>query len=131
LGRIGLAQLTQVQFDDLNLYRKATNRPLLTTRSVEYDGRHHFESRRADGYTIEDMVIQIVSALDARSIVQVQSKHPQHVNLINPYGRSDGYGNQVHDMAAFNVSTRWPTTELFSVIPRGDTKKPPHPSSDQ
>jgi hypothetical protein len=129
--KIILAELTQSQFDQLNGLRKQTNRPPLPTRILEYDGRHHFESRHADGYGIEDMVIQILSVLDTRSEAVLQNKHPQNVNLLNPNARCDNYGNQVNDMAAFNVSSRSQYTELFSVIPRGDVKKPPHPPSDQ
>lgn len=122
--RIQIAMLTQGQFDWLNVERAKTNRPVLTTLVVEYDGRHHYQSRIKDGYGIDDMVSQIESALDSTSIVVVEHYHPQFVNLVNSAPRNDGYGNQVLDTAAFNVSTRQPTTELFSVIPHGDVKKP-------
>ena len=129
--KIILAELTKSQFDELNRLRKQTNRPPLPTRLLEYYGRHHFESRHKDGYNIADIVNQIESVLDTSSIAEVQNKHPQYVNLVNPINRFDGYGNQVRYIAAFNASSRSIYTELFSVIPRGDVKKPPHPPSDQ
>ena len=115
--RIQIAELTLVQFVQLNEKRSATNRPKLNTQLIEYDGRHHYKSRRDQGYTIDDMIDQIVSALDSDSIVE-QIGH--YVNLVNPNKRNDSYGKLVNDAAAFNVDTRWQNAELFSVIPKGD-----------
>jgi hypothetical protein len=124
LPRIQLADLTQNQFSEINIGRIQTNRPPLTTLRLEYDGRHHYESRTKDGYTIDDIVTQIITVLDSNSIVIKEQRHPQYVNLKSSNDRADGYGNLVRDVAAFNVSSRNPTTELYSVIPQGDVRKP-------
>jgi hypothetical protein len=42
----------------------------------------------------------------------------------NPSGRPAGYGNIVHDRAIFECTQRKPRAELFSVFPKGDTRKP-------
>ena len=44
--------------------------------------------------------------------------------LENPLGRADGYGNTVHDRAVFECTTKKPRAELFSVMPKGDSRKP-------
>jgi hypothetical protein len=124
-GRIVIAQLTTTQFEALNRLRAATNRPPLPGVSVNLDGRHFFESRRiGDGYTIEDMLEQVISALDSDSVARVERRHPQYVNMVSRRPRVDGYGNLVTDAAVFNADSRAQVTELFSVIPHGDARKP-------
>jgi hypothetical protein len=39
--------------------------------------------------------------------------------------REDGYGNMVRDRAVLELTQRKPRAELYSVIPKGDTNKPP------
>ena len=124
LSRIKLASLTQIQFDQLNVLRLKTNRPVLKTKELEFVGRHFCASRIKDGYTIDDMMEQIASALSFESMAEISRGEQKFVNLVNPIKRDDGYGNHVNDSAAFNVSDRNPTTELFSVIPKGDVRKP-------
>jgi hypothetical protein len=39
--------------------------------------------------------------------------------------RNDGYGNMVRDRAILELTQRKPRAELYSVMPKGDTIKPP------
>ncbi|MGO9127961.1 MAG: hypothetical protein ACLP6G_24110 [Terriglobales bacterium] len=74
-----------------------------------------------DGYTIEDVIQQITSAMDEKAVVQVSSKMTL---LKNETAREDGYGNWVTDKAIFECTSRHPRPELFSVIPAGDKTRP-------
>lgn len=85
-------------------------------------GRHLFNSRTADGYTIDDMVLQIQSALSEQSLAIV---NPKMSTIQAVIGRDDGYGNTVLDQAIFKMTQRKPRAELYSVIPKGDRNKPP------
>ena len=85
-------------------------------------GRHVYISRvQKDGYTIEDVIDQILSAMDEISIIIAG---PKMTAMQNQTLRSDRYGNMVRDMVVFECTTRHPRPELFSVIPKGDTNKP-------
>ena len=88
---------------------------------IVFIGRHIYASRSKDGYTIDDMVVQIESALSSASVVFA---NPKMTAMANPQARPDGYGNRVHDRAIFECTQRKPRTELFSVIPKGDVQKP-------
>jgi hypothetical protein len=94
----------------------------LVSREIVFIGRHIFTSRDKDGYTVEDMVVQIESALSSVSVVFA---NPKMTAMSNPQTRPDGYGNQVNDRAIFECTQRKPRAELFSVIPKGDDQKPP------
>jgi hypothetical protein len=84
-------------------------------------GRHHFESRSRDGYTVDDMLIQIQSVLHDDAMVTAKKSM---IGVQNSKKRDDGYGNQVHDLGVLELSSRKPKAELYSVIPKGDEKKP-------
>lgn len=123
-GRIVIATLTNDQFAQLNAKRAYTNRPALPSKTIEFDGRHFYKSRSTDGYSVDDMVQQIESALDDDSVVVVEKDNQKYVNLVAAAPRPDGYGNNVKDAAAFNAETRSVNSELYSVIPHGDKIKP-------
>lgn len=73
-------------------------------------------------YTTEDVIVQIVSALSADAVVMANVKTTA---LESATRREDGYGNMVRDRAVLELTQRKPRAELYSVIPKGDTNKPP------
>jgi hypothetical protein len=89
---------------------------------VVFVGAHIYQRRIVgDGYTIDDVIEQISSAMDDAAIVL------DAVNMTlleNPNRRADRYGNMVRDRAVFECSNRHPRAELFSVMPKGDKVKP-------
>lgn len=86
-------------------------------------GRHHYESRVVrDGYNIDDLLKQIESALSDKSRI-IMAQRMTAIQSITP--RNDSYGNLVTDRAIFELTTKKPRAELFSVIPKGDNNKPP------
>jgi hypothetical protein len=119
---IALGTFTEQQFADLNAVRRGLGLHEMESREIVFIGRHIYASRNGDGYTIDDMVLQIESALSSASVVFAS---PKMTAMNNPQERSDGYGNQVYDRAIFECTQRKPRAELFSVIPKGDDKKPP------
>jgi hypothetical protein len=118
---IAIGKLTALQHDVLNAQRISADLPRLLDPEILFLGRHLFSSRHADGYSIEDMVEQIASALSAQAEVVPTRKMSA---LCNPRPRDDGYGNRVNDAAVLELSARKPKAELFSTIPRGDWVKP-------
>jgi hypothetical protein len=114
-------RLTETQLSAINADRLRRNfAPIVA--EVTFVGRHIYESRcERDGYTIEDVILQITSAMDGAAVVQVSSKMTLMKNLT---AREDGYGNQVTDKAVFECTSRHPRPELFSVIPSGDRTRP-------
>ncbi len=118
---VSIGRLTPVQHAEVNAHRAREGMPALQEPEILFLGRHLYNSRNKDGYTIDDMIAQIVSALsEASEVVPTQKM----TGLRNPVPRPDGYGNQVHDVAILELTARRPKAELFSVIPRGDTNKP-------
>lgn len=114
-----IGELTQKQFADINAYRSAEQLPALESAVVVYSGRHHYGSRIKDGYTIEDMLLQIESALSAHSEVVAGKKM---TGVQNKQGRNDGYGHIVKDLVVLELTSRKPRAEALSVIPKGDGK---------
>ena len=88
---------------------------------IVYVGRHHFASRTKQGYTIEDMVLQIEACTDANAEVLMSRGMTLLRSVIL---RPDGYGNRVRDRGVFELTHHKPRIELFSVIPRGDLISP-------
>jgi hypothetical protein len=116
-----IGTLTEDQLEAINQYRTKHGLPVMT-REVVFIGSHIYHSRiEKDGYTIQDVIEQIVSAFDVTSTV-ITGKMTA---IKNPKKRADRYGNEVRDEAVFECTQRYPRPELFSVVPRGDTKKPP------
>ena len=119
LVTIGL--LTPEQHACINAFRAVEGLPEITAEVV-FIGNHIYRSRIADdGYSIEDVLDQIASALDVASVVLKSGKMTA---MENPNPRADRYGNRVKDRAVFECSARHPRPELFSVVPKGDLRKP-------
>jgi hypothetical protein len=115
--------LTAEQLNAVNRLRAAHQPPQPpVTGEVLFYGRHLYRSRvLRDGYTIEDVLDQIASAMDAASVL---APNPRMTVLQNPRGRVDRYGNVVRDLAVLECTARHPRPELFSVMPKGDKNKP-------
>jgi len=118
---VSIGTLTEAQHQAVNAHRAQEGLPALENPEILFLGRHLYNSRSADGYTIDDMLAQIESALSAESEVVPTQKM---TGLRNPTAREDGYGNHVHDVAILELTARRPKAELFSAIPRGDHIKP-------
>jgi len=120
---VAIGKLTDKQLEEINRVRVAHVPPLppLVAEVIFY-GRHVYRSRVVrDGYTVEDVIDQIVSAMDAAaSFVH----NPAMTILQNRTGRADRYGNIVWDLAVLECTARHPRPELFSVMPKGDVHKP-------
>lgn len=112
-----IGELTKEQHEGINAIRDAEGLPLLENPEVLYMGRHHFNSRKKDGYTIDDMYKQVESAMSANAIATASTKM---TGIQNPHAREDGYGSQVHDLGILELTSKKPRAELFSVIPKGD-----------
>lgn len=119
---IAIGSFSPVQFGDINTARRDLGLHELAINEIVFIGRHLFSSRCADGYSIDDIIDQIESAMSEDSIVVVS---PRMSCIRRQTARADRYGNQVFDQAIFEMTNRKPRAELFSVIPRGDTNKPP------
>jgi hypothetical protein len=119
---IAIGMFTEQQFDDINAVRRGLNLHEIESQEIVFIGRHIYASRSKDGYSIDDIVVQIESALSSASLVFA---NPRMTALNNLQARADGYGNQVYDRAIFECTQRKPRAELFSVIPKGDNHKPP------
>jgi hypothetical protein len=118
---IAIARFTDVQFAAINAGRAALDLHVLEQNEIVFIGRHLHTSRSKDGYHIDDIVRQIVSALSAEALAEIQT----HVSCMqNPNARDDGYGNQVFDRAVFEMTAKKPRAELYSVIPKGDKIRP-------
>lgn len=119
---IVVGTLTSIQLQTINDQRARESRPPIIDE-VLFLGKHLYEGRvQRDGYTIEDVIEQISSAMDASAVVMASSKM---TIMQNPTPRPDRYGNQVCDMVVLECTARRPKPELYSVIPKGDTNKPP------
>lgn len=121
---ISIGHLTKQQYMAINQHRASEGLPALQSDEVLYMGRHHFSSRSADGYHIGDLIAQIKSGMSSEAEFYKDPRKPHSTALINPIPRTDGYGNQVSDLAILELTRRKPRAELFSVIPKNDTNKP-------
>lgn len=120
---VAIGYFTDEQFRQINDFRTVKDLPALEQNEIVYMGRHHYESRVVrDGYNIDDLLKQIESALSDKSRV-IMAQRMTAIQSITP--RNDGYGNLVTDRAIFELTTKKPRAELFSVIPKGDNNKPP------
>jgi len=125
---VSIGILTERQLGAINQARQSRTNPLpIVIAEVLFLGQHTYNSRiRDDGYTIDDVVDQIVSAMDATAVFIPTSKAAA---IQNHTKRPDRYGNRVQDMAVFECTARHPRPELLSVIPKGD--RPPNPKAGQ
>lgn len=76
-----------------------------------------------DGYSEDDLIAQIKSALSATCRYIPTQKMTV---LQNPIPRESGYGCRVKDELTLECSTRHPRSELYSVAPRGDRNHKPN-----
>ena len=118
---ITIGIFTMAQFTQINATRLSLGLHPLERNEIVFMGRHLYNSRSADNYTIDDMLAQIESALGDTAEVAM-SKFMSCLQSTLP--RADGYGNTVYDRAVFEMTARKPRAELFSVIPKGDLNKP-------
>jgi hypothetical protein len=120
---IAIGRLTEEQLESINRRRQARNSDLPSViAEVVFFGSHIYQSRCVrDGYAIDDVLDQIVSAMDPASVL-IGNLPMQAIE--NPNERTDRYGNVVHDRAVFECMNRYPRPELFSVVPRGDRNRP-------
>lgn len=118
---VAIGYLTDFQFEQMNLRRAALSLLLLEQNEIIFIGKHLFSSRAKDGYTIDDVIDQIVSALSDHSVVNIS---PTWSRIDNPTPRPDRYGNNVMDRGVFEMTAKKPRAELFSVMPKGDNIKP-------
>ena len=119
---IAIGTLTAAQLAEINASRASHGEPLITPEVV-FLGSHTYRSRvDRDGYTIEDVLDQIESAMDAAATA---IHNPARTIIHNRTGRADRYGNIVKDLAVLECTGRYPRPELFSVMPKGDFIKPP------
>lgn len=115
-----VGMLTDSQLATINRYRNRRGLPPISGEIVFIGSHIHKRRILEDGYSIEDVLDQIVSAFDPSSTV-INGKMSA---IKNPTERADRYGNQVRDEAVFECSTKHPRAELFSVVARGDKIKP-------
>ena len=100
---IAIGRFTKVQFAAINAGRAALDLHVLEQNEIIFIGRHLHSSRSSDGYHIDDIVRQIVSALSAEAIAEIQT----HVSFMQkPNARDDGYGNLVFDRAIFEMTPK-------------------------
>lgn len=120
---VEIGALTTEQLNAINQHRHEQNPNLEpVVAEVLFFGSHIYQSRCVrDGYTLDDVIDQIVSALD--SAAELVGNLPMQA-IENPNQRTDRYGNQVHDRAVFECMSRHPRPELFSVMPKGDLNRP-------
>ena len=122
--RVPLLEIGYLTFQQHQHVRELRRRAGLSdveSSSVVYIGHHHFTSRSAQGYTIDDMVRQIYACTDADSEVMLT----RGMTVLRAVSRrEDGYGNFVKDEGVFELTRRKPRIELFSVIPKGDKISP-------
>lgn len=115
-----IGKLTDEQLNTINQKQFEKGLPTVECNEILYMGRHHYNSRVVqDGYTILDLLKQIESVLAESSVIE------NNKVLKSTIKRNDGYGNMVSDWAVFEMTAKRPRMELFSVIPKGDDKKPP------
>jgi hypothetical protein len=116
-----VGHLTEIQLSAINTKRDIHGYAPVTGELV-FIGQHVYNNRIVkDGYSIDDVVEQIASALDSSAIALDTSPM---TSLENSKARDDAYGNSVRDRAVLECSVRHPRPEVFSVIPKGDRNKP-------
>lgn len=123
---IVVGELTDEQFEKIRDLQRNEGLTLLESKEILYLGKHNYNSRSKENYSIDDMIMQIESALSVDSIVSMK----RGTTLENPHPRIDGYGNSVNDRAVLEMTSRKPKAELFSVMPKGDNIKPQATSND-
>ena len=117
--------LSAAQLKGFNAERAKLVPPLFPLQNPEliFFGAHIYKSRIAqDGYTIDDVMKQIASGLADTAVVKATSYLSAFKSTVL---RADGYGNEVLDEIILELVRVKPKAELFSVVPKGDRRKPP------
>jgi hypothetical protein len=125
VGLIIVGTLTEAQLNVINQQRNSRGYPPMVAEVV-FLGKHIYAGRIVrDGYTIDDVIDQIASAMDSAAVVL---DGPGMTAMQNPCLRKDRYGNcAVRDKIVFESSVRHPRLEIFTVAPKGDHIKPKRP----
>lgn len=119
--RIAVGRLTETQIAAVNAQQSTQSLPL-SIDEVVFVGRHIHKRRiLGDGYSIEEVIDQIESALGEGSQV-IANEYMTAVK--NPVARRDRLGNLVHDEVILECSRYRPNPDIFSVVPKGDKIKP-------
>ena len=114
--------VTDKQLADINTWRLSRKwEPIV--REVVFIGTHIYDSRISrDGYTADDIIAQIRHAFSEDSeFVPTQKR----TSIRNPIKIESGYGCLVRVELTLECTTRFPRSELYSVIPRGDLHHTP------
>lgn len=118
---VAIGTLSDAQLAAIHAKQTEDGFPLIVSE-VLFIGWHVYKSRvLRDGYSIEDVIDQITSAMSVDSKVLDRE---YMTTMENPNARQDRFGNQVNDRVVFECMARHPRPELFSVMPKGDWKKP-------
>lgn len=118
-----IGTLTASQLAVLNDYRTAELGLPPSVEEVIFIGAHVYQRRIVeDGYTIDDAVDQLMSAMDAQAVVVTGARL---TTIQNHTPRADRYGNQIRDMGTLVCTSKHPRPELYGVSPKGDFNKPP------
>ena len=118
---IVIGALTDEQHACICDFRRSRRLPDVESKELAYLGRHHFESRVAQGYCIEDLLMQLAAATASDAEVHAVGKM---TSLRSRHDRDDGHGCRVRDRAILELTARKPRVEVFSVIPTGDGRSP-------
>jgi len=120
--RVTIGELNASQLASLNADRVTRGFGPLNGL-VFFRGKHIYERRMlCDGYTVEDIIMQIRSAFSEHSVTNF---NPKMSSLRNPIEWQDQYGNRVKDEVVLECFANHPRAEIYSVIPKGDKIKPP------
>ena len=71
---IAIGNFSPIQFGDINAARRDLGLHELEINEIVFIGRHLFNSRSADGYSIDDIIDQIENAMSADSIAVVSPR---------------------------------------------------------
>jgi len=117
-----IGNFTEEQYKNVNQVRKDLGLFPLESNEIVFFGSHLYKSRvTGDGYTIDDVMLQIEYAMAATSEVRANTWMSTMRSTVL---RKDGYGSEVLDEAVFEMSSRKPKAELYSVAPKGDKMTP-------
>jgi hypothetical protein len=92
------------------------------TGDLVFRGSHIYDRRICDdGYSVSDVIQQILNATSADSIIVFS---PKMTVLRSVHPRIDSMGNRVVDEVVLECTGKHPRAEIYGVIPRGDILKP-------
>lgn len=115
LSQIG--SLTEKHLAKLNAYRSLRGWEPLTGEIV-FHGRHIYNRRIVEnGYTIDDVIKQIFTAMAKGGILRIT---PKMTVIQSSTKRMDGYSCLVCDEVVLECTNREPYVEIYSTIPKGD-----------